>query len=1478
MRFLKLILCFIVYAISHFPTNAQTNFGNKAESIYEELAEGVEKIDSFSNATEDRINAVFDSIKSLKKYIDILDSSRIISLPVGLPNALKNPNYDIAITQANLQSGGATFNASMMIINPFDSKKLCFEAQNIPFSYSGGITGDARLILVSEKTFKICNGVKMSVLSGSFVEFNCNGFKSLTIKGKVVLSGKTFVKVNALGDSIAGPIEAYFETTINDWNNLFLSLNNIDPFKLRNVPDVSFACNSLTIDYSDYRNPDNINFPESYAGNFPDGSINLWRGVYIQRAVVSLDRKFSKKDSTKLTTFTADNLLIDDHGLTGELSATNLININEGQMGQWGFSLDQFNMKLQASRIETASFAGLVHIPSFKDSLNFSYNAFIDTDAAYNFTVRNRDTIDFEMFGKSKLTINESSYISITVENGKFKPVANLTGSMNINASNMKMAGVRFEGLRIASEAPYLTVKSLALDGGSQGTFSRFPLTVDDIRFSSTNQRISLSLDVKLNLMNSEDEGFSGLCDISLFAKPENYKYKFGGIQVNEIRVDVVKDGAYEIHGQIMFARGDSIYGDGFRGKVKAKFSTIEIQALAVFGNVAGTRYFFVDAFLGKKPGIQAGPITIYGFSGGLYYHMKQKEGVINENSFGASLSGLVYEPNPKIGIGILAGIKFGVIKEQIIDADVKFEIVFTSDAGLERIYFEGNAKCIVPKVDIVPDKIKQAAQKFAKGEELPFAPTDAALTAKVVMEMNFGKKSFHSLMEMYVNIGPIIKGVGANGRAGWCEMHFDPEIWYLHAGSPKDPIGLKFLNLLESKSYFMVGHNLPTELPLNPQVASILEINPAKLSMNRDNSMLQNGNGIAFGSSFRFNTGNLTFLVFYASFDFGAGFDIMLTDYGSKCYCEGHPAPLGINGWYAKGQLYAYLKGEVGIEAKVFKKKRRFEILSLSMAALLRAEAPNPTYMMGMVGGDYKVFGGMIKGKCKFKVEVGEKCNLVKVNNSPAPVDMPVIGDITPEESTNDADVFITPQVVFNIPVNVTFKISDDENITKQYRIKVDKLELAPDGGSALSTTLNWNADGSVVSMEPAAILNPKSKYKLNVTISFEEFIENAWKPITENGQPFTESRSVAFTTGQLPDKIPAHAIKYSYPMDRMYNFYKSEYPQAYMAFNRDVAVFFNDDTDYTHEAQWIDGSGQKLRTNLTYNAAEKTVYTDVPAALRTNNIYSFNFVAVPRSTNAPSDRNVTNSEHNVSLDDSTSMNVTEKEATGTISKAEEKTFYSFYFRTSKYARFRDKLTETTKQATGLWDPVPFVSYLVIKYAASEILDKYETQGDNLINPLVRRSAVLNNTPWFTEEVYPTIYKNYTYILNRDTSILGMPPYKDVSIGLSPNTLLLNDTEVQSNVLNIDPNNTSWYLYYKLPYHWSDDYYTVRNYIAYQYPQSQVVDIFTTRMLQNFRLRAIKPGNYQVKFEYGLPGKNLITTTKYIIYQSSFMTEGSDF
>jgi hypothetical protein len=1451
---------------------------SKVENLIAGTEAKVEAVDARLNEIENKIQAAFDSVMTYKKYVDKLDSARLFNLPVSILGSGKDSRYGILIDDVILKPEGAYFNASMLMTNPFDGSRMCFQAQNIPFSFSGGIVGDARIMLVSQKKFTICSGVQLFVLPGTYVEFNCNGFKALNLKGKVVFSGDKFVKVNAQGDSIGGPLEAYFETTVNDWNNLFLSIEQLDPFKLKSVPDVIFSCKNLAIDYSDYRNPSNIVFPASYASSFPEGSANLWRGVYMTEATIMLDKKFKRKDSQSLISFAAKNLLIDEKGLSGELSGKNLLTLQEGDLGGWNFSLEYFNIKLDASRIKAANFNGQIMIPAFKDSTKFGYSALIDTEGKYNFTVTTQSDLPFELFGKSKLTINKSSYISITVDKGKFKPVACLSGALDINVSNMKMAGIRFEELRIATEAPVISVKNLAVDANMQGAFANFPLTVNNIDFKMPGDLATLKFKVKLNLMGSSDEGFSGLCDITLKARRENYKYKLEGVQINEIKVDVVKDGAFEIHGQIMFAREDPVYGNGFRGMINAKFaSTFEVKALAIFGNVKGTRYFFVDAFLGIKPGIQAGPITLYGFSGGLYYHMKQDRGANpDSSSFGSSLSGLVYKPDSKIGIGIMAGVKFGVVKEQLIDADVKFEIVFNSSGGLNRVYFEGNAKCIVPNVDIVPAKLKEAAQKFAGGEKLPFNPTDAAIAASVTMEMDFEKHSFHSMIGVYINVGPIIKGVGANGKAGWCVLHIDQDKWYLHIGSPTDPIGLKFLSLFEAKSYFMVGHEIPTELPLNPQVADILRINPADLSSNRDDGQLTTGKGIAFGASVRFNTGDLTFLIFYASFDFGAGFDIMLVDMGSKSYCAGHNPPVGINGWYAKGQVYAYLKGEVGLKAKIFGKTRRFEILSLAVAAMLRAEAPNPTYILGVVGGRYKVFGGLIKGECKFKVEIGEKCQLVRVKDSPAPTDVPVIAEVTPGTDALDVDVFVLPQVVFNIPINKEFKISDDNDITKTYRIKLEKLELV-NGGNPVTILQTWNTDNSVVALEPDEILKSKDKYTLNVAISFEEYVNGKWKVLTDDGGGvFTENRAVSFTTGLLPDRIPPHLISYSYPIDKQYNFYKGEYPQAYMMFSRNLSVYFNDDNNFTHECQWVENSGQKIRSRINYNPGERTVYADVPANLKNNTIYDFSFVSVPRNTNSSSDRNVIINKTSVDLGDSTSAEMTTKEAEGMLSSGEEKVFYDHYFRTSRFNKLSEKIPFDTKDVDFLFSCAPFVFYPQINMPISEVFDNYELTGDETHKPLLRRTAVLSNTNWYQDEVYPLLYKNYSWfsnvsIQNRDTSVFGMPPTRAIQFYYR-NPITLTEDEIATGISQFAANTGTEYMFYKLPYYWDKDYYDIRNYLANKFPSMTNPDPAINKVLKNFDFPIIQPGNYPVLLEYVLPGKNIVTFSKYMALKNNIM------
>src|SRR5690606_19905703 len=82
----------------------------------------------------------------------------------------------------------------------------------------------------------------------------------------------------------------------------------------------------------------------------------------------------------------------------------------------------------------------------------------------------------------------------------------------------------------------------------------------------------------------------------------------------------------------------------------------------------------------------------------------------------------------------------------------------------------------------------------------------------------------FHGNLEVYVNVaGGVVRGTGARNKAGWAVMHFGKDNWYIHVGTPDQPLGLEVARLFKSESYFMLGKNLPGSPPPPPQIAGIL-------------------------------------------------------------------------------------------------------------------------------------------------------------------------------------------------------------------------------------------------------------------------------------------------------------------------------------------------------------------------------------------------------------------------------------------------------------------------------------------------------------------------------------------------------------------------------------------------------------------------------------------------------------------------------
>src|SRR5690606_30782920 len=243
----------------------------------------------------------------------------------------------------------------------------------------------------------------------------------------------------------------------------------------------------------------------------------------------------------------------------------------------------------------------------------------------------------------------------------------------------------------------------------------------------------------------------------------------------------------------------------------------------------------------------------------------------------------------------------------------------FFKGGGVRYIAFGGNGYLVTPGLDLNLDKLKATTSKMASvAKELndkvgsiggglvsPDGQNDNSMaeifggigaqagkkgqiSAHVHISYDFENRVLHGNFEMYINVaGGIIKGVGEGGRAGWAVLHFAPQEWYIYVGTPDDRVGISVgIGPIRASatSYFMVGTKILGSPPPPDNVRRILKGDYDYMS---DLNALGTGAGFGFGAAFEVSTGDLTFLMFYARLDAGAGFDIMLKDYGDV-RCKG--------------------------------------------------------------------------------------------------------------------------------------------------------------------------------------------------------------------------------------------------------------------------------------------------------------------------------------------------------------------------------------------------------------------------------------------------------------------------------------------------------------------------------------------------------------------------------------------------------------
>jgi len=1311
-----------------------------------------------------------------------LVSQMTMSNPMGLPIAIDAPTPDgttfIGILALQFTDTLATMNAAMSFPLPNHGFNIGLGAMDIPFHPNGPGCGNDQAVLYMVDDVKVDLSAEHDTLvikaarfaqndfttvqdSGTFVAWDCRGFRALTISGEVRFSPEHLVEDLENGND--GPTKVVGAFKARTGRHGFLaSIDFNKPFHVKGGKGWGFDVQEAWYDAASYTNPPGIRFPENYARIGEDHEVldtltntvrPLWEGIWVKRAMMRLPEEIEAFEHDGRVTVLVDDLIYDDDGLSASIKAANVIGPDGGNLDGWGFSIDTLQLDVVASSFSQGGFKGRVHIP-VTDTL-LVYSAMLQQNIQTNdwraqFLMHPRNAITTPLW-HATMELEETSNIQAIIGDDSLGTYAKLelNGKITIDKSmpsvgRINFKDIHFNHLTFQTKSPYTNADDDAtfsftspqkFIGGSveddqptlapeEETEGRkaggFPVSITRVELTRRNPDgtplAGLAFDINLNL-TGEVNVFAATTRIAVLGELNTeamHRWGHNSLALDSIGVsgDV---GVVKVRGGLRFYNGDNTYGDGIKGLIRAEFmkGKLMVQAAGQFGNVNGTRYWFVDAQAAFEPGITPYPgFTIYGFGGGAWHHMRRASPLPNAQALvtrdtsnastnppGYSLSDVVYAPDPTVSYGFNASMIFGNPGGgQAYNADVTLGAELSSSGGVSRIFLEGHVYFMTKKDERVSVPVSGIA----------------------AIQFDFPNEVFTANFDVYVNIkNGLVRGIGPNDLAGRTNLMISADDWHFFAGTPQVPIGLKFAGLFTTTSYFMIGKNLPEVLPPPSEVTSQLGITATSLSNGRPD--LSSGlDGFAFGSRMSLSD-TLKFLLLRFRLAAGMGFDMSLLDHGSQsCAQLGLGEQIGVNGWYASGQVFGYFAGAVSLYVDVWAFDGEIDILDIGAAVLLQGGLPNPSWMTGTVGGHYNVLHGLVSGDCSFPMEIGAPCS---PPNDGLLTGLDPIGDLSPPHNAQNVDCGINPEAVLNMKVNRAFDVYEvlpnGDRKLRTFRLSIEKFELH-EGSNLVTTRMDVATAGDNVMLVPNAFLKALTNHTVSIKLKAEEknLSTDVWVPALKNGQPITWERTHPFRTGPEPSYIHPDYVNFSYPFHNQRFFLQSECSRGVLELRQDMTVdatgyaIFNPNPAPNKVRSFkvlftptMGGATQEVIAEIN-GGTPMRIYFSIPPLLN-QQLYTCQFIS--RDSILPSSSgplggvanlgavNATDWQLAQTTTTSTSqfnnmVNVNRSSIQGYTLRSNEKLLYTFYFGTSNFDLLNDKVaslqTTTTYRSASASTP----------------------------------------------------------------------------------------------------------------------------------------------------------------------------------------------
>ncbi len=1138
------------------------------------------------------VQAIDDYLNATGRLTTQMTGNIPMGLPIGIATDVPGGRFTVGIVGMQFTDSVAKLNAMMSVPVPELGFNYGLGVSDQVFQPDGvgcpdqdallylvddvrvGVGGDT--LVVRSTRFEPGNYINV-VDSGTFAAWDCRGFRALQLDAEWRFSRDHLREDRT--DGTSGPDKIIASLKTRTGRGGFMGRVDFNkPFHVDGAEGWGIAVQEAWLDLASYTNPPDMSLSPEVAQRVGLMDANgvadpTWRGFYLKRAMLRLPDGVKRFGNTERVTALIDDMVVHNGQLTASFKLASLIGVNEGDLAGWAISVDTLQMDIIANSFSQAVMKGRMR--TAVSSTLLDYTALwrqnpITSDHWIEFLIEPQEDVLIPVpFLSANLLLEETSTVVGTLgheQTGNYAK-ATLNGSLTLAsppsaAVAMNISGVAFENLWFSTQEPYTNIDSTALfshaspqkymggepldDAGapptSGGSTGGFPISITRVTGERTTidgkPAAGLAYDINLNLTGTSNifVATTRVATLGVLNTTEIHQWGDHEMRLDSIGVDG-EIGSVKVNGGLKWYRDSPTYGNGIKGSLRAEFMNrkVQVEAAAQFGSVNGYKYWYVDAMVAKKPGWNwPSPITIYGFGGAAWYHMK-KHGALPQAAMltvdqlladvdpsmepGYTYSGLAFTPDQGVGFGLEATLVFSDPgTTSTYNGNVSLGAQFNNTTGgLLELYLDGDLYVMkeVNSVGHVPI--------YGNGR----------------ISYDFPNDVFAAGFEMFVNVGPgKVYGLGPQNRAGRLDLFVNSDSWHLHVGNPDDRVQLTIAGLTTGGFYFMVGDDLPQVPMPPPEVANLV---PAGYLVRDD---LSDAGGVAFGANVYFAHAD-TVLIFYYKLNGQFGFDITFRDAG-ELVCMGETDP-GIGPFYARGQLYAHMGAAVGIILDAGFFSGSYHLFDVGLAGLFQCGFANPSWLKGFVYGEYSILHGMVRGSINLPFQAGDQC---EPPNSGLLDGLNPIGDLSPEDFSGlpplctDAkvcgvDCGTMPEAIFNMKVDHAFTMHEMRSngtwLPRTFKLEVEHFELRKKSTNALvAGTISMATNKEMATLGPNAYLEPNTEFTVSIKVRAQELKNGIWEVVKRDNVPVIWMKKHSFKTNTGIEELRPQDVAWSYPFLR--------------------------------------------------------------------------------------------------------------------------------------------------------------------------------------------------------------------------------------------------------------------------------------------------------------------------------------------------------